>query len=88
MGPYLEKLRITIDFISPFTSVEPVAATALGLVKGVVTMVIAIHGAVNELTSHVQNFLERIPAIERCNEAFKNKWSEAAYEVDYFLVRS
>lgn len=35
VSPYLERLRITIDFISPFASVEPTAGTALGLIKGV-----------------------------------------------------
>jgi hypothetical protein len=32
--PHLERLNATIDFISPFTSMEPAAGTALGLVKG------------------------------------------------------
>jgi hypothetical protein len=31
--PYLERLNATIDFVSPFASIEPVAGTALGLVK-------------------------------------------------------
>ena len=31
--PYLERLNVTIDFVSPFASVEPAAGTALGLVK-------------------------------------------------------
>jgi hypothetical protein len=32
--PYLERLNATIDFISPFASMEPAAGSALGLVKG------------------------------------------------------
>ena len=31
--PYLELLNVTIDFVSPFASVEPAAGTALGVVK-------------------------------------------------------
>jgi len=34
VGPYLERLQVTIDFVSPFASMEPAAGTALGLVKG------------------------------------------------------
>ncbi len=31
--PYLEFLNVTIDFVSPFASVEPTAGTALSVVK-------------------------------------------------------
>lgn len=32
--PYLERLNATIDFVSPFASIEPAVGTAFGLVKG------------------------------------------------------
>jgi hypothetical protein len=35
VSPYLDRLSITIDFISPFASMNPAAGTALGLIKGV-----------------------------------------------------
>ncbi|KAK1254756.1 hypothetical protein MKX08_008751 [Trichoderma sp. CBMAI-0020] len=68
MTPYLERLRITIDFISPFASVEPAAGTALGIIKGVNSIAIAICGAADDITGHIESFFERVPAIERCNE--------------------
>ncbi|KAH0489939.1 hypothetical protein TgHK011_001428 [Trichoderma gracile] len=68
VSPYLDRLRITIDFISPFASVNPAAGTALGLIKGVNSIVIAICGAADDVSSQIGSFLERIPAIERCSE--------------------
>lgn len=35
VSPYLDRLQITIDFVSPFASVNPAAGTATGLIKGV-----------------------------------------------------
>ncbi|KAL7813519.1 hypothetical protein V8C44DRAFT_47744 [Trichoderma aethiopicum] len=68
VSPYLDRLQITIDFISPFASVNPAAGTALGLIKGVNSIVIAICGAADKVSSQIGSFLERIPAIERCSE--------------------
>ncbi|KAL6855649.1 hypothetical protein J3F83DRAFT_753812 [Trichoderma novae-zelandiae] len=68
VSPYLDRLRITIDFISPFASVNPAAGTALGLIKGVNSIVIGICGAADNVSSQIGSFLERIPAIERCSE--------------------
>ncbi|KAK4060254.1 uncharacterized protein Triagg1_10804 [Trichoderma aggressivum f. europaeum] len=73
VSPYLERLRITIDFISPFASVEPTAGTALGLIKSVNSIAIAICGAADDITGHIESFLERIPAIERCNEVVNGR---------------
>ncbi|KAL7953002.1 hypothetical protein V8C34DRAFT_321780 [Trichoderma compactum] len=73
VSPYLERLRITIDFISPLASVEPTAGTALGLIKAVNSIAIAICGAVDDITGHIESFLERIPAIERCNEVVNGR---------------
>ncbi|PTB63085.1 hypothetical protein BBK36DRAFT_146201 [Trichoderma citrinoviride] len=68
VSPYLDRLRITIDFISPFASMNPAAGTALGLIKGVNSIVIAICGAADNVSNQIGSFLERIPAIERCSE--------------------
>lgn len=38
VSPYLTRLQVTIDFVSPFASVEPAAGTALGLIKGVTSV--------------------------------------------------
>jgi len=32
--PYLERLNATIDFVSPFASIDPAVGTAFGLIKG------------------------------------------------------
>ena len=85
LGPYLEKLHFTIDFVTSSAGIEPIAGTALGAIKGVVTIAIMITGAIDELTAHLQTFIERIPFIERCNEALKNKKPAAAYEVACLL---
>ncbi|PTB75150.1 hypothetical protein M440DRAFT_1358033 [Trichoderma longibrachiatum ATCC 18648] len=68
VSPYLDRLQITIDFVSPFASVNPAAGTATGLIKGVNSIVIAICGAADKVSSQIGSFLERIPAIERCSE--------------------
>ncbi|GAB1313470.1 hypothetical protein MFIFM68171_03680 [Madurella fahalii] len=69
--PYLERLNATIDFISPFASMEPAAGTALGLVKGSASIAIAICGRFDDMTKDIAAFLERIPAIDRCSDVVK-----------------
>ncbi|TFB01752.1 hypothetical protein CCMA1212_006451 [Trichoderma ghanense] len=73
VSPYLDRLRITIDFISPFASMNPAAGTALGLIKGVNSIVIAICGAAANVSSQIGSFLERIPAIERCSDVVNGR---------------
>jgi hypothetical protein len=36
--PYLEGVNATIDFISPFVSIEPTAGAAIGLVKASISV--------------------------------------------------
>ncbi|KAL2195638.1 hypothetical protein P885DRAFT_70258 [Corynascus similis CBS 632.67] len=69
--PYLERLNATIDFISPFASMEPAAGTALGLVKGTASVAIAICGCFEDMTKEIADFLEQIPAIDRCSSVVR-----------------
>ncbi|KAH7175935.1 hypothetical protein EDB81DRAFT_632846 [Dactylonectria macrodidyma] len=73
VSPYLQRLSITIDFISPFASMEPTAGTALGLIKGVTSIAIAICGFADDLVNQIGSFLERIPAIDRCCDVVKDE---------------
>ncbi|KAJ4300371.1 hypothetical protein N0V88_003045 [Collariella sp. IMI 366227] len=41
--PHLERLNATIDFISPFASMQPAAGTALGLVKGSASALVNVY---------------------------------------------
>ncbi|KAK0736323.1 hypothetical protein B0T21DRAFT_451111 [Apiosordaria backusii] len=66
--PYLERLNATIDFVSPFASINPAVGTAFGLVKGIASIAIAICGRFNDMTKDIAGFLQRIPAIDRCSD--------------------
>ena len=70
--PCLENLRTTIGFVGPVVSIEPTAGAGLGVAKGVLTIVIAICGAANELTESIEAFLVHIAALERCSEIVKD----------------
>ena len=88
VGPYLEELRIVVGFVSTFTSAEPIMATVLRLVNGVVTVAVAICGAAEELTGDLKGLLERIPTLECCDEALRSKNSEAASRCCITLILS
>ncbi|KAK4242021.1 hypothetical protein C8A03DRAFT_40590 [Achaetomium macrosporum] len=69
--PHLERVNATIDFISPFVSMEPTAGTAIGLIKASISIAAAIFGHFDDITKDITTFLERIPAIDRCAEVVK-----------------
>ncbi|KAK3311403.1 uncharacterized protein B0T15DRAFT_490017 [Chaetomium strumarium] len=69
--PHLERVNATIDFISPFVSIEPTAGTAIGLVKASISIAAAVFGHFNDITQDITSFLDRIPAIDRCAEVVK-----------------
>ncbi|KAK3905582.1 hypothetical protein C8A05DRAFT_41489 [Staphylotrichum tortipilum] len=70
--PFLERLNATIDFVSPFASMEPTAGTALGLVKGTATVAIAICGHFEDATKDIADFLEKIPVIDRASSVVRD----------------
>ncbi|KAM7183484.1 hypothetical protein V8F20_012603 [Naviculisporaceae sp. PSN 640] len=70
--PYLERMNATIDFISPFASMEPAVGSALGLVKGAASIAIAVCGRFDDMTKDIAGFLERIPAIDRCSDVARD----------------
>ncbi|KAF2967652.1 hypothetical protein GQX73_g5959 [Xylaria multiplex] len=77
MAAGLQYVSNICDYVNLVTTWVPVPdlGAALSLFKGIIAIAVAICGAYDDLTKHIQEFLDRIPVIERCNTVL---WSNIA----------
>ncbi|OIW29244.1 hypothetical protein CONLIGDRAFT_633392 [Coniochaeta ligniaria NRRL 30616] len=70
VSPFLGPVQVTLDFVGTFAAAEPIAATAIGIVKGVASVGIAISSAAQDLdlTLLVGGVLELLPVMDRCDQ--------------------
>ncbi|KAH6855513.1 hypothetical protein B0I37DRAFT_365063 [Chaetomium sp. MPI-CAGE-AT-0009] len=83
--PYLKKLNIALELAGPFVSLNAPAGTALGLVKGVVSIAIAVCGANGKVPENIEKLFQSIPAIDRCDEVVKT--SSCLRDIRHTLVK-
>ncbi|KAI0968730.1 hypothetical protein F4678DRAFT_464345 [Xylaria arbuscula] len=83
-GP-LKTCKLVLDFAAPFLSMEPTAATAVGVVQGVTTVAIGICGAASELSDDIREMLDRIPYIDKCD--FLSRSGDGDRDLHEGLVR-
>ncbi|KAI3393769.1 hypothetical protein diail_3728 [Diaporthe ilicicola] len=80
---YVSNICGYVDLVATWIP-GPDLGAALSLFKGTVAIAVAICGAYDGLTSHIREFLDHIPAIERCNTVL---WSNSAsFDIHDILV--
>jgi hypothetical protein len=89
LTPYLGPLKTTMDFVGTFASAEPIAGTAIGIVKSVASGGIGISGAAQDLdlTLLIGGVLELLPVMERCDKVVgEGKEMGPLHDVSEFLI--
>ncbi|KAB5571775.1 hypothetical protein GE09DRAFT_992212 [Coniochaeta sp. 2T2.1] len=73
VAPFLGPVQLTLDFVGTFAGVEPIAGTAVGIVKGVASVGIAISSAAQDLdlTLLIGGVLELLPVMDRCDQVVR-----------------
>ncbi|KAJ0114311.1 hypothetical protein J7T55_010700 [Diaporthe amygdali] len=74
---YVSNICGYINLVATWIPVPDLGAV-LSLFKGIVAIAVAICGAYDGLTSHIREFLDHIPVIERCNTVL---WSNSASKI-------
>ncbi|KAL8892444.1 MAG: hypothetical protein Q9192_005610 [Flavoplaca navasiana] len=67
LGAPLRNFKLALDMASPFTSIEPTASTAVGVVSSVTAIAIAICGAEEALNAQIVTMLEHVAIIDECD---------------------
>ncbi|KAL8836220.1 MAG: hypothetical protein Q9170_002997 [Blastenia crenularia] len=63
----LRNFKLALDMASPLTSIDPTASTAVGVVRSVTAVAIAICGAEEALNTQIISMLEHVAIIDECD---------------------